>query len=79
MLTDEDFISETSDFATIPDRFPGITGGSKLRVYDRANAIISEGVLGDSDGGHVRVLFLKHRATVTVFILLHTISLLVLR
>jgi len=76
MLTDEDFISETSVFATIPDRFPGIAGGSKLRVYDRANAIISEGVLGDSDGGHFRVLFLKHRATVTAFIL---ISFLVLR
>jgi len=54
MLTDEDFISETLDVATIPDRFAfGITGRAKLRVDNGAKAIISEGVLGDSDGGHV--------------------------
>jgi len=53
MLTDEDFISETLDVTTIPDRFAfGITGRAKLRVDNGAKAIISEGVLGDSDGGH---------------------------
>jgi len=68
MLTDKDFIPETSDFATIPDSvFFGITGGAKLRVYNRASTIISEGELGDGDRGHVRVLFPKHGATVTAF------------
>jgi len=53
MLTDEDFISETLDVATIPDWVAfRITGRAKLRVDNGAKAIISKGVLGDSDGGH---------------------------